>query len=227
MGVYLSLALASLLFFVLYLFFGFFGKKQARDKYDFLSYFPYEFFDGSQSLYTILARVFQNVSNACPLVAIGYFISTIVEDGWGALGFPLALALMAFLALLSHLFVSLVPARFPREHTSLFFAEMASSLLTLFMGGLYFFNEYLLGEIALKGLGLGISIGLFVLAAFLLLALVNPKLSHWADMKKVAQPDGSIKLERPRPFVMAFTEWLGIFAYACGGLLLILGFLIA
>lgn len=227
MGVYLSLAIASLLFFALYLFFGFYAKKQAGEKYDFLSYFPYEFFDGSRSTNALIARIFQNLANACPLVSIGYFLSTIAEDGWGALGFPLALGLMAFLALLSHLFVSLVPARFPREHTALFFAEMAFSLLTLFMGGLYFFNEYLLGEVAGEGLKLALSIALYVLAAFLLLALLNPKLSHWADMKKASQPDGSIKLERPRPFVMAFTEWLGVFVYALGGLLLILGFLIA
>lgn len=226
MGVYLSLAIASLLFFSLFLFFGFFGKKQAKEQYDFLSYFPYEFFGDSRSPNALLARIFQSLANACPLVAVGFFLSTIADDGWGAMGFPLAIAFAAFLALLAHLFVSLVPARFPREHTALFFMEMASSLLTLFMAGLNFFNEYLLGEVASKGVELGISIALFALASFLLLALLNPRLSHWADMKKVSLPDGTIKLERPRPFVMAFTEWLGVLTYALGSLLLILGFLV-
>ena len=109
---------------------------------------------------------------------------------------------MFFASALALVFVSLVPAKFPKEHTALFFLSTATSLLTLAMVGFYFLNRYLLGEATNNAATLTVAIILFVFAAFLLLLLVNPKLAHWADMEKVAEKDGTVSLKRPRPFVM-------------------------
>ena len=43
--------------------------------------------------------------------------------------------------------------------------------------------------------------------------VLNPKLSHWADMEDQKNEDGSIVKVRPKYFVLAYTEWALFFLY--------------
>ncbi len=48
----------------------------------------------------------------------------------------------------------------------------------------------------------------FVFAALALLPLLNPKLSNYAKLDRVIEKDGTASYQRPKYFVMAFSEWL-------------------
>lgn len=226
MAIYLPLIIGSIFFYVLMIFIALKGKKKLGEPYDFLTYFPYELFDDSREPHFLAARLFEALAFLLPVAGLGYYLSTVAADGWGALSFPLGLTLMFFASALALVFVSLVPAKFPKEHTVLFFLSTATSLLTLAMVGFYFLNRYLLGEATNNAATLTVAIILFVFAAFLLLLLVNPKLAHWADMEKVAEKDGTVSLKRPRPFVMACSEWLTSFVYLLGAAVALIGFLL-
>lgn len=51
----------------------------------------------------------------------------------------------------------------------------------------------------------------FVIAVAALLLIVNPKLKDWPRLECVSETDGTVSYKRPRPFVMAASEW-GIIA---------------
>jgi MFS family permease len=223
MAVYLPLAIGSVLFFALSLLMGCLGKRKEGEHYDFLAYFPYELYGSSRGPYYLSARAMEVLSLLCPIAAMGYFVSGVYPEGWTAMSFPLGLAVMGLASLLSILFLTLIPASLPRQHTALFFLADAASLLTLAMGGFFSLNGYIAGDSSSRTLSLVFSIALFVLALFDLLLLLNPRLSRWAEMKVVSQNDGSTKLERPRPFVLAFSEWLSLSVYAVGSVLLVIG----
>lgn len=42
---------------------------------------------------------------------------------------------------------------------------------------------------------------------FIFALMMNPKLSHWADLKQEHNSDGTIKYVRPKVFILAFIEW--------------------
>ncbi len=51
----------------------------------------------------------------------------------------------------------------------------------------------------------------FIFAGLAFIPLMNPKLSNYAKMDQVIEKDGSSHYERPKYFVMAFSEWLLFF----------------
>ncbi|MCI2111497.1 MAG: hypothetical protein LKK13_04045 [Bacilli bacterium] len=223
MAVYLPLAIACLILGGLAPLMGFLGKKNGKEDYDFLTYFPYELYGDSRGPYRLSARILQISALLCPVAAEAYFLTSIYGDGWGQMAFPLAMAFIALFAFLALTLLSLVPAGEPKRHVALFFLGDALALLTLFMGGIFLLNQHALGEESVEAAALVLAIVLFVLAFFLVLVLANPKLAHWATMKRESQPDGTFRLRRPRPFVMAFSEWLVYAVYIVGSSLLILG----
>ena len=50
-----------------------------------------------------------------------------------------------------------------------------------------------------------------VIALAVAIILVNPRLKTWAKLEKVVDEDGASSLKRPKPFVLAFSEWIVIF----------------
>lgn len=48
----------------------------------------------------------------------------------------------------------------------------------------------------------------FIFAGLALLPLLNPKLSNYAKLDQVIEKDGTVSYQRPKYFVMAFSEWL-------------------
>ena len=59
---------------------------------------------------------------------------------------------------------------------------------------------------------------------FTLGAIVNPKLSGWSKMLTTMDEDGNVDASRPRPFILAFTEWLLLFANVIATTFSLLGF---
>lgn len=46
-----------------------------------------------------------------------------------------------------------------------------------------------------------------VYCIFIFILMMNPKLSHWAELKEEKNQDGTIKYVRPKIFILAFIEW--------------------
>ena len=46
-----------------------------------------------------------------------------------------------------------------------------------------------------------------VVTAIYAIMILNPKLSHWADMDTETNEDGTVKQVRPKWFVLAYSEW--------------------
>ena len=56
-----------------------------------------------------------------------------------------------------------------------------------------------------------LSIMQFAISLTVVFILVNPRLKNWAQLEKVVGKDGGSSLKRPKPFVLAFSEWIIIF----------------
>ena len=52
-----------------------------------------------------------------------------------------------------------------------------------------------------------------LVTTFHAIMILNPKLSHWADMEDQKKEDGTIIKVRPKYFVLAYSEWLLFFLY--------------
>lgn len=195
----------SALFTALFLYLGFVNRKQAHLPFDVRSYFPYELFEGGKETLSILLRVIEAFSllsllglPAELLALYSYYGGTGLSYLWGIFLFQLLFA-VAFYAL------TLVPAGQSKLHLSLFFLSDGFAILSLSSQALFYLH--LVDIDGRKGL-YAFSVVLFLIALALLILLVNPRLSHWAEMKKKENPDGSLSYERPCPFVLAASEWL-------------------
>ena len=52
-----------------------------------------------------------------------------------------------------------------------------------------------------------------LITAFYVILILNPKLSHWADMEDETKPDGTVVKVRPKWFVLAYSEWAMMIFY--------------
>ena len=59
-----------------------------------------------------------------------------------------------------------------------------------------------------KALPLTFAVLSFLFALLSFLPLLNPKLNNYSKMENVTEKDGSSHLERPKYFVMAYSEWI-------------------
>ncbi len=66
----------------------------------------------------------------------------------------------------------------------------------------------------------------FIFAGLALLPLLNPKLTNYAKLDQVIEKDGTVSYQRPKYFVMAFSEWLLTFLDEATLLLAIIFFVI-
>ena len=54
--------------------------------------------------------------------------------------------------------------------------------------------------------------------------LLNPKLAQWAELNATMEKDGSVVTSRPRPFPLAFTEWVLVLINVLATILGLVGF---
>ena len=88
--------------------------------------------------------------------------------------------------------------------------HLLSAILFFLFGG---FCSFFAGLIVFRfredypAFGWIMAILFWLLCLLFILLAVNPKLSNWAKMKVVESVEGSY-LEKPRPFWLAFSEWV-------------------
>jgi hypothetical protein len=203
-GLFYAVIGALALSFALSLLFPLFGKRNGHREYAFLSYFPYELFETSREPFFLTGRIFEGLY----LAAILLSTDCLFLPGYEDLSFSIMVVIFYVAAVLGTLALTLVSASFPKQHLALFFLTAAAMGLKDAVAGYYLVAIY---KYTLEGYALALAIVLFVIALAYALLLLNPKLKDWAKMKAVANPDGTVSYVRPRPFVLAASEWLFVF----------------
>ena len=191
-------------------------RKKSGRGYSFLTLFPFELSDGKDALSRV-SRVLVFVC-ACA-TALSSTILLWDPSFQPFLGLSSLLAGLGLLKAASFVFLFLLPAYRLKPHmlaNTLYFAFVT---LSCAVEGIFF--------LSLRGVHEAASLAFmgceFALALSAVLISLNPKMGSWAKMKTVENEDGTMGLERPKPFVLAFSEWLLILFDLLGSLLFVIG----
>jgi hypothetical protein len=183
---------------------GYFGKKKSQEEFSFRSYFPFELFRQKLSLFQSFTWILLGLTFLSSISSVLYAILGYRNFSWGYSGYLIAIALIYFVFALSFIFLSIVNVYFPKQHLSIFFVAVASSLLKK---GMLCFDFFSINKMESK-LGLLIpAIVLAVLGLSDLFLILNPRLKDWDRMERVANKDGTVSFQRPKRFVLAYSEW--------------------
>ena len=181
-------------------------KDDRKRMYNILTDFPYEMMPKNRKNYALIFLA-------------GYFLLSLLTNVSMFINFydyaPTITGLLiisAFLAL-SYAFFNLrihkLTASLEKSHLGRFFVMGLALILLTSINGIIFIN--LSKGCKLETLVFVLSIIMFVIALAVAIILVNPRLKTWAKLEKVVDEDGASSLKRPKPFVLAFSEWIVIF----------------
>ena len=179
---------SSVLFLIIFVLFSILNyKNRFKMNYDLRNHYPYELnyeMKFSDNLVGNLA--------ICLFAISGIAFYTLFDMKYtnGFLLFDLIAGSIYSLVLIFHLLVVLI--------------GVVLSFLIPFSNAMTLFNAYKAKE----------EVGALVLAIFnvtycliIFFMMMNPRLSHWADLKEEKDKDGTIKYVRPKYFILAFIEW--------------------
>lgn len=181
-------------------------KDDRKRMFSILTDFPYEMMPKNRKNYALIFLA-------------GYFLLSLLTNVSMFINFydyaPTITGLLiisAFLAL-SYAFFNLrihkLTASLEKSHLGRFFVMGLTLILLASINGIIFIN--LSRGRKLETLVFVLSIIMFVIALAVAIILVNPRLKTWAKLEKVVDEDGASSLKRPKPFVLAFSEWIVIF----------------
>lgn len=200
---FLALALSLLTFFA-FLFLIFQSKKEENIPFNFRQYFLYEAFEGKRNN---LLRTLQSA-----FLLLNVFVSTLfyflpIDETLTSKNYFLLFAAFFLLADILYFFLSFVNFRNEKLRVSLFMFFGAFLAMGNGMGG-FILLSISRKTLENKALPLTFAVLSFLFALFSFLPLLNPKLNNYSKMENVTEKDGSSHLERPKYFVMAFSEWI-------------------
>lgn len=191
-------------------------KKSAKRGYSFLSEFPFELNEGHD-----LASQVSRIAVYASAASLALSSSSLLWDSdfYPYLTFALIIAILGLLKAVGFVFLFKIPAYNCKPHILVSVLYFAFNAILCAFEGIFFLNLRSASEAtALVLMGCE-----FALALLLCLLSVNPKLSSWTKMETIGNADGTIDVVRPKPFVLAFSEWLAIFADFLGTLLFVIG----
>lgn len=186
-----------------------------KKKFSFLTDFPYETFEIKRN----------HLGDFSVLIA--FLVSEVLVSASMFLNFydasPDLIGLLILSALLTVVMIFLVirihtlSAGREKIHLTRFYLMGLGLVLLSSVNGIIFLNLSKGRESETAVLVL--SIIQFVLALSVVFILINPRLKDWARLEKVVDEDGGTSLKRPKPFVLAFSEWIIIFLLVISWLL--------
>ena len=144
------------------------------------------------------------------------------EETSGLLGLLVLLGVLALLEGISGEAISIVPAYAFGPHLSSTVAFFFSSIMVDVVSGICLLNCYGKGSEGTEA-PLAFAIILFLLALAKGILLVNPKLSRWTELSSYMDQDGVVTTKRPRPFVLASSQWACLLLDLVSFLLIALG----
>ena len=198
-GIILLLVFSILIYFIFPLLF----KKIHQRKYSKFQEFPFEMIH-AKTQYLPLGRFIVISSSVVMFLTSGFFLScvslfpsflgmammVVIFSGIASLGFAATWLIRADIHVKTHLFFFLI-------------FGFGSALLDF--SNILALSHFPYEKLALKVTFLSL---LILLALMKLVILMNPKLAHWPKLESTMDESGAMSTERPKIFVLAFSEWL-------------------
>lgn len=177
-------------------------------EYSYKRNFPCEILT-SESRMSNVYKVFLFIFAGLSFTPLFCVLPTIAEFGniaWIAIVVSILYGLCGVFISALHIF----EAKFIKVHSIIVTITTALSFLTSAMSALFAFlsfqvnNRFNMGRPSEL-----VFMGIFIMIAlFILILAVNPKLKDWTKLEKVKLPDGTIGYDRPKVFILALSEWL-------------------
>ena len=194
------------LFLALYFLLSSIDQKQSGKKYDFLTDFMFEFGSISRkpgiAAKTCLSLAYASATLGCLLLAF-------VPGSGSLFGLSVFMAVFAFLSAAAIVSVSIVPAYMFRSHLISTVVFFVAQIMVDVTASIILLNVY--STIHEPVSLLILAIVFVVLAVAKASILLNPKLSRWTELSAYMDETGAITTKRPRPFPLAFSQWLCLF----------------
>ena len=218
-AVFLTLVSIVLIFsFVLLLVLGLSRyKNKNNERFSFLSFFPFELVGEKEKSSPLLRSL-----------AVTYAIADAVVYAYPFMGAerflfaqPLAIVALA-VSFVKDIFMVLlffVPAHHFKPHLFSFLFFGCLNALQGVVIGSYLLSLNPMNQVAATSF----AILFFLFGVLTMVALLNPHLARWTEMNLEVAEDGSMNPVRPRPFVLAFTEWLLIFFALTSSIVYLIG----
>jgi hypothetical protein len=199
-----------ILSFVCLITFGLLGhKKENGRSYSFLCQFPFELVEG-HSPFLLAAQVSAFAFSFCFVLSGTILLWDSAFYPYISLGVALSILSLAKGASLAFLFK--VPAYHFKPHMLFSTLYLAFGALMCAFSGIFFLNMRAVDEFPALLL-MGAEFALCLCFVFLCL---NPKMANWTKLRSEDDGSGALKVTRPRPFVLAFSQWLAIaFDFLC------------
>lgn len=185
--------------------------------YDLRNHFPYELNYESKFKDNLMGNVLLLVATGC---GVAFYI---LFDNNKQNGYFLFMMIAGCIHQLVHFFLAFVPLKLTKSHLLLVTLDIILSFLipfSLAISSSITFNhthDYsLIIFIALPA----------VICLFVFILMMNPKLTRWSRMEEIKNEDGTTSYKRPRYFILAFYEWLLLFASLLTQIIVILSALI-
>jgi len=193
---------------------------QNKKKYDFRNCFPYEI-----NNYTITRdNVFGRIALIVSAVAIIFFYVTYPMELKGYhLGLAVFVAVLGVVGAVAMLLIIFVPFLNLKLHLATDVVLFASTFMLNI--GIAFLALWELRDNTVTAVNILKTIAgviALILSIFLIILVMNSKMKDWTKLEEHASEDGTVTYDRPRWFVLAYTEWIYILALFMDLLLLIL-----
>lgn len=218
---FLLLALTPVVFLLLTWFLGAHAyKEENKKRYSLLTMFPYEMLEGGSGAKNA-TRVSYYFYLAASAFAGSYLLLTLDKHTYLL---PLAIVVLVFFVLqnVALLALGLISAYNPKQHLLAYVAYSGLSVLAEASSAVTFANLMPVDS----SLALGFCVAMVAFAAIHFLLLVNPRLSHWGELRSTMDEQGNVTTYRPKPFVLAFSEHLALIFSLVSTIVGLLGFLL-
>ncbi len=198
-------------------------KKTYRRGYSFFNEFPYELYSPFKENKNIFYLISSIVYVALSIASFIPYISLAGNNTSTIVYFTL-IAAIYLVAQLVYLSLVLIPAFHIKVHAMLATIFFCFSLLASSTFGFSLISIY--NYLQSPGL-IVLSISSFVIAAFEICIIFNPKLKDWTLLEKQPDDEWTLTYARPKVFPLAISEWLIIFSQFALSLIVLLSFLVS
>lgn len=197
-----------------------FFKKRIGRPYSYLSDFPFELFIGKDDGGKAATRIYAGAFLLFDLLSALFLFDAFLSYPRGVLYLALLAAFFHIARVILLFFMLILPASYNKPHVKVVVLYFMAASLSSVLEGLFLFR-YSTGE----GISFILSfvlMGLGLLYGFL---MANPRFSSWAKLHSEQNAAGEVLVKRPRFFLLAYSEWLGILLCLLSDVVLLLAFL--
>ena len=192
-----------LAFSLLFIFLGRFGyQKENEETYRFRSMFPFEIFPRDN---VKAGNAIKGVYLLASIASLGiayYFVSSFFLSPRGIFVLGLFASILLLGKSVSLGFLLILPAYYHKAHNVLDALSFSLSALSTFVSGYYLFKV----NGVLHGVSFVLSIIAMAVGLLILFMMLSPRYKDWVKLDK-REDNGSVKVERPRFFLLAASEW--------------------